>query len=41
MMYVLLWINGAAVGALVTAVVLWWRLATGRAVVRPLSEIWK
>jgi hypothetical protein len=30
LLYLSVWLNGAAVGALVAAVVLWWSLATGR-----------
>jgi Ca2+/Na+ antiporter len=34
----LMWLCGAFTGALLMAVYLWWALATGRRVVRPLAR---
>ncbi len=35
---VLIWINGAFVGAIVMAVYLWWQVATGKRHARPLHK---
>jgi hypothetical protein len=40
-MFVLVWVHGAMLGSLVTAIFLWWRLATGRSTVRPYEDVYR
>ncbi len=39
LLFALVWLNGFGVGGLLTVVVIWWRLVTGRATVRPLDRV--